>query len=87
MSVALEVCSIAERHVPKEQLEHIVTVGVEVGDDAGIEADNLEFWLETLLANPPFKAARPQITRVSGDVLRVSYLEVDDGRPDPPSSP
>jgi Zn finger protein HypA/HybF involved in hydrogenase expression len=82
MSLALEVCSIAERHVPKEQLTQIVEVGLEVGDAAGIEADNLEFWLETLLANPPFKAARPVIKRVSGDVLRVSYLEVDDGSPD-----
>ena len=82
MSLALEVCSIAERHVPKEQLGQIVEVGLEVGDAAGIEADNLAFWLETLLANPPFKAARPVITRVPGDVLRVSYLEVDDGSPD-----
>ena len=82
MSLALEVCSIAERHVPKEQLAQIVEVGLEVGDAAGIEADNLAFWLETLLANPPFKAARPVITRVPGDVLRVSYLEVDDGSPD-----
>ena len=82
MSLALEVCSIAERHVSREQLEQIVEVGIEVGDDAGIEADNLEFWLDTLLANPPFGAARPVIKRVGGDVLRVSYLEVDDGRPD-----
>jgi Zn finger protein HypA/HybF involved in hydrogenase expression len=82
MSLALEVCSIAERHVPKEQLTQIVEVGLEVGDAAGIEADNLAFWLETLLTNPPFKAARPVIKRVSGDVLRVSYLEVDDGSPD-----
>jgi len=26
--------------------------------------------------------AKPEITRLSGDVLRVAYLEVDDGRPD-----
>ena len=82
MSVALEVCSIAERHVPSEQVTRIVEVGLEVGDDAGIEADNLQFWLETLLSSPPFKDARPVIIRVPGDVLRVSYLEVDDGSPD-----
>jgi len=82
MSLALEMCSIAERHVPKHQLEQIVAVGIEIGDDAGVEADNLVFWLETLLTSPPFKAARPIIERVEGDVLRVTYLEVDDGRPD-----
>ena len=82
MSLALEVCDIARRHVPPDQLVNIVEVGVEVGDDAGVVADSLEFWLESMLSNPPFKAAKAVIQRVSGDVLRVSYLEVDDGRPD-----
>jgi Zn finger protein HypA/HybF involved in hydrogenase expression len=82
MSVALEMCSIAEGHVPKDRVEQIVAVGIEIGDEAGIEADNLVFWLETLLANPPFKRARPVIERVPGDALRVTYLEVDDGRPE-----
>jgi Zn finger protein HypA/HybF involved in hydrogenase expression len=82
MSLALEMCSIAERHVPEDELHQIVAVGVEIGDEAGVEADNLVFWLETLLANPPFRDARPVVDHVSGDVLRVTYLEVDDGRPD-----
>jgi Zn finger protein HypA/HybF involved in hydrogenase expression len=78
MSLALEVCNIAERHVGADRLPNVVEVGIEVGDAAGIEADNLVFWLETLLTHPPFRAARPALTRVAGDVLRVSYLEVDD---------
>ena len=82
MSLALEVCSIAQRHVSREQLEQIVEVGIEVGDQSGVEPDSLEFWLESMLTTPPFKRGRPVISRVSGDVLRVSYLEVDDGRPD-----
>jgi Zn finger protein HypA/HybF involved in hydrogenase expression len=82
MSIALEVCSIAQDYVPHDQLESIVEVGLEVGDDAGIEPDSLEFWLESMLTSPPFKAAKPVIKRVAGDVLRVSYLGVDDGRPD-----
>lgn len=57
-------------------------VGLEVGDDAGVEIANLQFCLETLLAEPPFAGARPVILRRSGDVLRLAYLEVDDGRPD-----
>jgi Zn finger protein HypA/HybF involved in hydrogenase expression len=82
MSLALEVCDIAQRHVPPDQIVNIVEVGLEVGDDAGVVADSLEFWLESMLSSPPFKAAKAVIQRVSGDVLRVSYLEVDDGRPD-----
>jgi Zn finger protein HypA/HybF involved in hydrogenase expression len=82
MSIALEVCNIAEAHVPRDELDQIVEVGLEVGDAAGIEVDNLQFCLEALLSSPPFGQARPVIARVSGDVLRVSYLEVDDGRPD-----
>jgi Zn finger protein HypA/HybF involved in hydrogenase expression len=82
LSIALEVCNIAEAHVPRDQLPSVVEVGLEVGDDAGVEVDNLEFCLEALLSNPPFHEAKPVIKRVQGDVLRVSYLEVEDGRPD-----
>ena len=42
---------------------------------------NLAFCLEALLASPPFRHARPDLVRLSGDQLRVSYLEVDDGGP------
>ena len=78
MSIALDVCRIAEQQADASRL---VTVGLDVGDDAGVELSSLEFCLESLLAGPPFTGAKPVITRVPGDVLRVSYLEVDDGRP------
>ena len=74
LSVALEICRIAE--------DRLVRVGVDLGDDAGLEPDNLQFCLETLLSQPPFGAASPAITRLAGDALRVTYLEIDDGRPD-----
>ena len=73
---------MAEQQVGIEQLSQVVTVAMEVGDDAGLEVDNLEFCLEALLNHPPFAHAVPRITRCPGDVLRLSYLEVDDGRPD-----
>ena len=60
----------------------VTSVGVEVGDDAGVEISSLAFCLEAVLATPPFAGARPAITRLPGDVLRVAYLEVNDGRPD-----
>jgi len=82
MSIALEVCRIAEQQVGSAAAARVVAVGLEVGDDTGVEVSSLEFCLENLLSTPPFCGARPVITRYPGDVLRVSYLEVDDGRPD-----
>jgi Zn finger protein HypA/HybF involved in hydrogenase expression len=63
-------------------LASVVEVAVEVGDDAGIEIENLEFCLEALLSAPPFGHAKPTIVRRRGDILRVLHLEVEDGSPD-----
>ncbi len=82
MSLALEVCRIAEEQVGPAAAGRVVAVGLEVGDDAGVEVSSLEFCLESLLSTPPFRGARPRITRLPGDVLRVSYVDVDDGSPD-----
>lgn len=82
MSLAVEICRLAAGRLEPAQLGRLVTVGLEVGDQAGVEASNLAFCLETLLAQPPFGVARPVIERSAGDVLRVTYLEVDDGRPE-----
>jgi Zn finger protein HypA/HybF involved in hydrogenase expression len=82
LSVALEICRIAEDRLEPGDLPRLVTVGLELGEDSGLEPDNLSFCLETLLSQPPFGAARPAITRLPGDVLRVSYLEIDDGGAD-----
>jgi Zn finger protein HypA/HybF involved in hydrogenase expression len=78
----MEICRMAESHLGREAAPRLVEVGVEVGDDAGIEPDNLEFCLGVLLKEPPFRNARPKLLRQPGDVLRLSYLEVEDGRPD-----
>ena len=81
LSVALEVCRMAEERLGRESLPRVVAVGVEVGDDAGIEPDNLTFCLEALLGAPPFGHAKPRVSRLPGDVLRLAYLEVDDDGP------
>lgn len=81
LSVALEICRIAEERLGSEGAATLLAVGVEVGELAGVEPDNLTFCLEALLAAPPFGNARPEVVRLPGDLLRVSYLEVDDGRP------
>jgi Zn finger protein HypA/HybF involved in hydrogenase expression len=81
MSLALEIGRIAEQRAGPGGAGRVVTVGVDVGDDAGVEISSLTFCLEAVLAAPPFEGARPSITRLPGDVLHVTYLEVDDGRP------
>ncbi len=81
MSIALEVCRMAENQVGRDGLPAVVAVGLEIGDEAGVEIGNLEFCLDALLVAPPFLRARSVIARVPGDDLRLSYLEVDDARP------
>jgi Zn finger protein HypA/HybF involved in hydrogenase expression len=82
MSVALEVCRLAEARLGTDA-ESLVALGVTVGDDAGVEPENLAFCLEALLAEPPFRGAAPRILRAPGDALHLTYLEVvDDDRPD-----
>ena len=81
MSMALEIGRIAEEKLG-ERSPQLVTVAVDVGDDAGVEPANLEFCLQAVFSVPPFVGARPAIQRCTGDVLRVAYLEVDDGCPD-----
>jgi Zn finger protein HypA/HybF involved in hydrogenase expression len=73
---------MAEERLDPDALPLLVSVGLDLGYEAGIEPDNLQFCLETLLAAPPFAGARPVINRLPGDALRLSYLEIDDGRPD-----
>jgi len=82
MSIALEVCRMAEERLGTAGACGLVAVGVEVGTDAGVEPGSLAFCLEALLAEPPFAGAKPCIVRHPGDVLRLSYLEVADAGPD-----
>ena len=82
MSIAFEVCRIARERVGEEGCGRIVEVGLDVGDASGVEADNLVFWLQILLSEAPFDRAHPSVRRVEGSVLRVSYLEVEDGNPE-----
>lgn len=81
MSIAMEVARIAEEKLG-DAASQLVSVAVEVGDEAGIEPANLEFCLEAVFATPPFVSAKPQILRRKGAVLRVAYLEIDDGSPE-----
>ena len=82
LSLALETCRIAELRAEPRPASAVRTVAVEVGADSGIEVENFRFCLEALLGHPPFAGARLELLPGSGDDLRVTYLEVDDGSPD-----
>jgi Zn finger protein HypA/HybF involved in hydrogenase expression len=78
LTLAAEICRIAERAVGPGRAERIREVTVDVGDDAGVEPSSLSFCLEALLDQSPFHHARPRLVREAGDVLRVRSVEVDD---------
>jgi len=80
MSVAVEVCRMAEERIGTASAAQITAVGLEVGDESGIEPDNLEFCLGVLLDHPPFGGAQVVMRRTPGDALRLEYIEVDDER-------
>jgi len=82
LSVAMEVCRMAEDRIGADASGRLRLVALEVGDDAGLEPDNLSFCLDALLSQPPFGEARALVTRCAGNVLRLDYLEVDDADPD-----
>ena len=79
MSIALDVCRIAEERVGADQMGNVVTVGLDVGAESGVELESLRFCLAALLTQPPFSRAEAAITCPPGDDLRVTYIEVDDG--------
>jgi len=81
MSIALEVCRIAEEKVGRAALPDVREIGLVVGRRSGVEPDSLLFCLDALLEGAPFRNARAVLEVMPGDELRVSYLEVDDGDP------
>lgn len=78
MSLAMEICAIAERAIGDRPASSITEVVVEVGDDAGVEVQNLEFCLAALLQTRPFGNAHALVRRQCGDVLHVASVEVDE---------
>lgn len=82
LSLALEVCRLAEEVMHRERGTAVRGLGVEVGREAGVELDNFRFCLDALLQDAPFRDATAEYLPAEGDTLRLAYVEVDDGRPD-----
>ncbi len=78
MSIALEIGRIVEDRIEPERIHNVVTVQLEIGEEAGVEFDSLRSSLDVVLTSPPFSRAKTEILRVPGDVLRVSQVEIRD---------
>lgn len=81
MSIAMEVCRIAQDQVGLAALARVREVGLIVGFESGVEPENLRFCLEALFDQAPFRGARAELELIPGDDLRVSYLDLDDDGP------
>ncbi len=81
MSVSLEICRMVEERIPAGAAGRVTRVGLVVGDDAGLEPGSLQFCLETLLGQPPFGEAVPEIRRQPGDALRLEFIDVEEAPP------
>ena len=81
MSIALDIGRIIEETAGHDDVANVVTVGLDIGTDSGVEIANLEFCLSAVLSQPPFRSPKTLIGRPPGADLRVTYLEVDDGDP------
>jgi Zn finger protein HypA/HybF involved in hydrogenase expression len=78
MSLALEVCRLAEEQIGRDALPRVTEVGLEIGDRSGVVADNLAFCLDTLLTRHPFRTARSVIRKSRGEALRLDWIELED---------
>lgn len=81
LSLALEVCRLAEQALDRGGGGRVLRVAVEVGDDAGVEVENFRFCLDALLTEPPFRGAASELIRAPGEEFRLAWVEVDDERP------
>ncbi len=81
LSLALEVGRLVEEEMLRTP-GRLVRVGLLVGQECGVEPANLAFCLEAVLAYPPFSGAPAIMQPVDGDILRLDFVEIDDGRPD-----
>lgn len=81
MSIAMEICRIAEDQVGLAALPRVREVGLVVGYQSGVEPESLRFCLEALLDREPFRGARAELELTPGDDLRVTYLDLDDDSP------
>lgn len=79
LSLAQEICRIIRGKLGEVGCGAVREVGLEVGERAGVEPDNLAFCLELFLAEPPFDGARCRLTQVPGSELTLTYLEVANG--------
>lgn len=77
LSLAVEIGDIAEKRLGAT-VSRCVAVGVDVGVESGVVPSALEFCLEVVFRQPPWMGARPVVSPRPGDILQLSWLEVED---------
>jgi Zn finger protein HypA/HybF involved in hydrogenase expression len=77
LSLAIEIGRLAEEKLGPA-VARCVAVGVDVGTESGVEPSALEFCLEAVLSDPPWKGARAVLTTPPGDIFQVTWFEVED---------
>lgn len=78
LSVALEVCRLAEEELGLERLADVRSLAVRVGRESCVERANLEFCLGALLSSPPFECAKAVVRSAPGRDVKLAWMEVDD---------
>jgi Zn finger protein HypA/HybF involved in hydrogenase expression len=95
LSLANEICNIVEREVERDRdhgaLAFVTVVAVEVGEQANVEPNSLQFCLDALLSTHPYGRGKSVLEFVPGEDLRVAWFEIDDedrtsGLPEEPES-
>ena len=64
LSVAQSILEIIRQSVPREELPHVRTVTLKVGDQAGIVYESLEFSFRALTLETPLAGAALSVERV-----------------------
>lgn len=70
MSLALEIRSICERELARQDAGRLAVVGIDVGAFAGVDAQSLQFCLEAVLAEA-FGPVRTEIRVLPGTAVCV----------------
>ncbi len=82
LSLAIEVCRIAESRLEPGDVPRLRAVGVDLGATPTSKSRTSASASRRCSSAPPFEGRGPSWNCCPGDDLRVAYLEVDDGRPD-----
>ena len=81
MGIASSVLETVHRelHCPGvNRAERAVTVGLRIGELAGVDSESLRFCFEALTKGTEFESLELEIERTDNDDLSIAFIELDD---------